>query len=226
MAIGIGTAIGIGSGLISGLFGLGQRRQARRLERNNIRPVYQENSLIRQNLAEAELMSRQGLPSQVYNNQLNQMNQGLSTGLRGLNRGRTTSYNVATILGGYNQGLMNLNAMDAQARVQNQRQLFGARREMAQEQARAFEINRMQPYQQTRQEVARLRGSGNQNIFGGISLLGQGVMMDYLNPPTTVGQGVSRNSSISSPQGVPMGIGGVSRGVTLPQNLMYRNYLG
>lgn len=185
MALELGTAIGLGSGLVSGLFGIGQKRRARRLERNNIRPVYQENSLIRQNLAEAELASRRGLPSQVYSNQLQQMQQGFSAGLRTLNRAGVNPYNVATMLSGYNRGLMNLNAMDAQAMEQNRRSLFSAREAMAGEQRRAFDINQMQPYQQTRQEVASLRRAGDQNLFGGLGLMAQTGMMSYLNPQQT-----------------------------------------
>lgn len=173
--------IGVGSGLASGIFGIGQRRRARRLERENIRPVYQPNSQIAQNLTDAQQMSRRGLPSQVYSNQLNQLQQGFSTGLRGLNRGGATPYNVATLLSGYNASIANLNSLDAQAREQNRRILFGAREAMAQEETRAFEINQLNPYLQTAQQVARLRGAGDQNIFGGLGLIAQTAMMRYGN---------------------------------------------
>lgn len=175
----LGLAIGAGSGLLSIGRGLFQRRRARRLERNNIRPVYQPNARIAQNLADAQMMARRGLPSQVYTNQLNQMQQGLATGLRGIGRGGVNPYNVATILSGYNRGISNLNALDAQARDQNMRTLFGARQAMAQEDARAFEINQLNPYIQTAQQVASLRRGGDQNIFGGAGLIAQAGMMNY-----------------------------------------------
>jgi len=173
----LGLAIGVGSGLISSIFGAGQRRRASRLERENIRPTYRPISLIGQNLADAQAIARRGLPSEVYNNQLNQMNQGLSTGMRGLSRGSANPFNIARLLSGYNSGLMNLNAMDAQARDRNMASLYRARESMAGEQRRAFEINQLQPYQQTRQEIASLRRAGDQNIFGGLSLIGQTAMM-------------------------------------------------
>lgn len=217
-----GLAIGLGSGLVSSLFGLGQRSRARRLERNNIRPVYQPNSLIAQNLADAQQIARRGLPSQIYNNQLNQMQQGLATGMRGLSRGGVTPYNVATLLSGYNRGLSNLNAMDAQAQEQNRRTLFGARQAMAQEQSRAFEINQMNPYLTTAQEVSRLRGAGDQNIFGGLGLMAQTGAM--------YGGGLlggnPQGTGYSAPRYIPpSGFYRNSAGVTLPTSLGYRNYL-
>lgn len=215
--------IGAGSGLMSSIFGVSQRVRARRLERNNIRPTYRPNSLIGQNLADAQAMARRGLPSEVYNAQLNQMEQGLSTGMRGLSRGATNAFNVARLLSGYNSNLMNLNAMDAQARMQNQRQLFGAREAMAGEQRRAFEINQLQPYQQTRQEIASLRRAGDQNIFGGLSLIGQTAMMtgvDGLNFGGMFGRGQTPNLNRNVPLNAnPRGWYTNNIGVSIPTTL-------
>lgn len=218
-----GLAIGLGSGLVSGLFGLGQRSRARRLERNNIRPVYQPNSQIAQNLADAQQLARRGLPSQIYSNQLNQMQQGLATGLRGLGRGGVSPYNVATLLSGYNRGLSNLNAMDAQAMEQNRRTLFGARQAMAQEEARAFEINQLNPYLSTAQEVSRLRGAGDQNIFGGLGLMAQTGAM--YGAGGLFGGNSARIGNTSPRYVAPSGFYRNSAGITLPTSLGYRNYL-
>lgn len=220
------SAIGIGSGIVSGLFGRSQRRRARRLERENVRPVYQPNSQIEQNLVEAQALARRGLPSQIYNNQLNQMQQGLATGLRTLNRGGVSPYNIASILSGYNRGLSNLNAMDAQAMEQNRRTLFSAREAMAGEERRAFEINQLNPYMQTAQEVARLRGAGDQNIFGGLGLIAQtGAMLGSRSPVSE--QTINQQSYLQPmPRYIaPSGFYRNSAGITLPTNLGYRNYL-
>ncbi len=175
----ISLGITAGAGLLSSIFGGSQRSRANRMERQNIRPVYTANRNIRQNLADAEYTATQGLPSRIYNNQLRQMQQGLTTGLRTLGRGGTSPYNVSSILSGYNRSISNLGAMDAQAQLQNRQQLYRARGAMADEESRAFNINQLQPYQQTRQEIASLRRAGDQNIFGGIGLIAQGAMTQF-----------------------------------------------
>lgn len=173
VAIPIGSLISTGGGLLSSIFGSSQRRRARRLERQNVFTPYQENTLLQQNLLDAERRRSIGLPMQVYNNQLSQLQFGLSTGLRSLSRGASTPFNVATLLGGYNRGIQNLNALDAQQMAQNEQQVRQARTSVAQDQRYAYNVNYLQPYMQTRQEIASLRGAGNQNIFGGLSLIGQ-----------------------------------------------------
>src|SRR5690625_1061002 len=104
----ISLGITAGAGLLSSIFGGSQRSRANRMERQNIRPVYTANRNIRQNLADAEYTATQGLPSRIYNNQLRQMQQGLTTGLRTLGRGGTSPYNVSSILSGYNRSISNL----------------------------------------------------------------------------------------------------------------------
>lgn len=168
------TKVGLGlnaAGALGGIgFGIGQRAQARRLERNNPLPLTSVNNNILQNVALAEQMSRTGLPSQVYNNQLNQINTGLTAGLRQASRqGGTAS--IASILRGFNSGVSNLNAQDAQARQANQRLLMQQRGILANEQQRVFDWNKANPYLRTMQRVASLRNAGTQNIFGGIGAL-------------------------------------------------------
>jgi hypothetical protein len=168
------TKVGLGlnaAGALGGIgFGIAQSAQARRLERNNPLPLTSVNNNILQNVALAEQMQRVGLPSQVYNNQLNQMNTGLTAGLRlAARQGGTAS--IASTLRGFNSGVSNLNAQDAQARQGNQRLLMQQRGVLANEQQRVFDWNKANPYLRTMQRVASLRNAGTQNIFGGVGAL-------------------------------------------------------
>lgn len=173
------AAIGLGlsaAGSLAGLgFGISQRAQARRLERNNQLPMTSVNNNILQNVAQAEQMARTGLPSQVYNNQLNQINTGLTAGLRQVGRLGSAS-SVASVLRGYNAGIGALNASNVQNMQANQRLLMQQRGLLANEQERVFNWNRAQPYLRTMQQVASLRNAGNQNIFGAIgNIAGMGM---------------------------------------------------
>lgn len=172
MPIGIGTAIGLGSSLIGGIFGGLQRNQARKLERNNILPLQSVNSNILANQAMARQQAQVGLAQSQYNQIRNQQNGNLATVLSTASRtGRNIP--VAGLLRQANIGTQNLNIQDAQARQQNQRLLMQQNGVIAQEEQRVFNWNKAQPYLRTAQQVASMRNAGTQNIFGGIGTIAQ-----------------------------------------------------
>lgn len=166
------AAVGAGASAAFGIInGVSQGIKANRLERNNIRPIAQVNNNYLQNTAQAEQMARGGLASRVYNNAINGLDTGLTAGLRFA--GRSGGVNsVASILRGYGAGVNNLNAQDQQAQQQNQRLLLQQRGILAQDQQRVWNFNKANPFMERAQQVASLRNSGNQNIFGGIQALG------------------------------------------------------
>lgn len=170
MAIPLATAFGIGSSLFGigkGIFG---GIKARRLERNNIRPTATVNSNIVKNVGDAAIAAQTGLSDRVYNNALTQLNTGLNAGARQIGRmGGTAS--VASTLQAFNQGVNNLAAQDQQAQQANQRQLFGARTALANEQQRVWDWNEARRYQETAQRVAQLRNASQQNVFNGLTTL-------------------------------------------------------
>lgn len=187
LALGASAGLGI-------LQGISQRRQARELERNNPRPTYTPNSNIIRNQALAEQMSKVGLPSQVYNNQLNQLQQNFATGLRTIGTRGNVATNTNALVANANRAVSNLNAQDAQARLQGTQMLMNANTALANEQRQAFNVNQLQPYQQTRQDVASLRRAGTQNIFGSLGMIGQGAMMGMFN---NLGGATSTASSVN-----------------------------
>lgn len=187
-----------GASLLSSGFGLLQRAQARRLERENQRPTYQLDPSLQQNLALAQQQRRVGLPSQVYNNQLNNIQQNFATGLRALNRGNT-AFNVNNLVRGVNQATSNLNAMDAQARQQGLQQVMSANQAIAQDRRYQFNVNQLQPYQQNMANIASQRRAGTQNLFGGLGMLAQGAMMGVFNKQGTPNIGFGNNSILQQP---------------------------
>lgn len=154
---------------LSLLSGIGQRFKANRLESQNKMPTATVNSNIAKNQALAQSLAKQGLPSPVYNNQLNQMQQGFSSAFRNMGQRSTNGTNVNAFLRNYNNGLMNLNSQDAQARQQNQQTLMNANSAMAQEEQRVWNWNQAQPYLRNAQNISQLRNAGNQNIISGVS---------------------------------------------------------
>lgn len=170
MALGLGTALSLGTSLFGigkGIFG---GIKANKLERNNIRPIATVNSNLVKNAGDASIAAQTGLSDRVYNNALGQLNTGLNVGARQIGRmGGTAS--VASTLQAYNQGINNLAAQDQQAQMQNQNRLFGARNTLANEQQRVWNWNEAGRYNEIAQRVAQLRGASQQNVFNGLTTL-------------------------------------------------------
>ena len=203
------AAIGLGIGALGSLFkGMSQRRQARELERNNPRPTYRIPNEVFENRAIAQQYAQVGLPEQVYNNQLNQIQQNLATGLRNLGHRGNSSFNTNAIVRGANQQVANLNAADAQARVQNRGALYQANQAVASERRNQFNINQLQPYQQNMQMVQQARRAGDQNTFGALSLIAQGAMLggfDGLKGMFSKGTGAPLKATPTMPVNTPTG---------------------
>ena len=165
-----GSPLGAAGAIAGSLYGVSQLFKAKSLEKKNIMPMQSTNENILKNVALAEQMARGGLPQRVYNNQLNQLNTGLNTGLRQASR-MGGLQNINSTLRAYGGGVDSLNARDAQAQQQGQINLMGQRNNLAREEQRVFDWNKAQPYLRMSQRIADLRGAGTQNIFGGIGVL-------------------------------------------------------
>lgn len=173
------VALGV-SALGSVLQGASQRRQARELESQNQRPVYQPSPQLAENRALALQQSRVGLPEQVYNNQLNQIQQNLATGLRQIGQRGNTAVNANSLVSGVNRSVQNLNALDAQARQQGTLNLMQANTALSNERRGIFQDN-LNQYMFNAQNIASMRRAGTQNIFGGLGILAQGALMGAFN---------------------------------------------
>lgn len=172
------SAIGLGASALTGIItGISQRRQFRNLINSNIRPFYNQSSALQENRAIAQNLASTGLPSQVYNNNVNQIQQNFSTGLRMLGGRGVSPFNVNSLIRNNNQAYANLNAQDAQARLQGTQQLMNANTAIANDQRYAFNVNQLQPYQQTMALAQGLGRAGSQNIFNSLTALSQGAMM-------------------------------------------------
>lgn len=198
-------AIVTGVSALGSLFqGTQQRRQARQLERQNVRPVYNQSPALRQNQMIAQQMASVGLPDQVYNNQLNQIQQNMSTGLRQLGSRANTAFNVNSLVRSTNQATANLNAQDAQARQQNLQTLMNVNNQVANDDRYRFNVNELQPYQQNVQNIQSTRRAGIQNQFGALNLLAQGAMMGVFN---NLGGSQTRNLTLPPAQMQGFGTG-------------------
>lgn len=224
------AALGV-SALGSVLQGASQRRQARELEAQNQRPVYTPSPELAQNRALALQQSRVGLPEQVYNNQLNQIQQNFATGLRQIGLRGNTAVNANSLVSGVNQSVQNLNALDAQARQQGTLNLMQANTALSNERRGIFQ-DQLNQYMFNAQNIASMRRAGTQNIFGGLGLLAQGALMGTFNgnnnnSATTGANQVARNTvnpNTLQPLNT-VGVTGLSnQGFNIPTTIPYRQF--
>lgn len=172
---------------VSGLIGQGA---GKRRAKNNPFPTETVNPLFAQNLAIAENMGKTGLPQQQYQqaqqgfarNQAGALRQFARTGGRG---------NLGGIIRAGNDSQLGLDAMDAQARIGNQRLAFGMRNQLANEQNRVWDWNNRSKFLQEAQAAGQQMGAGRSNLMGGLnnlSMLGSYAMYGQQGQPQNMGQ--------------------------------------
>ena len=183
-----GVVLGAGAKIWQGA---SQKHQANKIAKNNKFPTETVNPLFAQNLAIAENAARVGLPQQQYNqasqnfqrNQAGVLRQFARTGGRG---------NLGGIMRAGNDATLGLDVADASARMANQRQTYGMRNQLAQQQNNVWDWNNKTPYMQNLAKEQALRGAGMQNQMGGfndLSMLGQYALMGNQGNTVNFNQG-------------------------------------
>ncbi len=220
----VGTLIGLGSALVGGIFGGGQKRRANRLEANNPFPEAQVNENLISNLTRASQLAGVGLPQEQYNRALQNIQRAQNAGLRTASRNGGTG-SIASIVRAATDATGQLDVADANARRQNQLLEMQQAQILAQEENRVWGWNEQQRYINTANQVAQLRRAGDQNIFGSLGLAAQIGLMGA-NGGGSAGQqglgGVLGNifggarGRVSS---VPLNTGVQTMGVTSPTSL-------
>lgn len=169
--------------LFKGAFSLFQGHKANQLAAQNIRPTEQVNGNFYDNQRIAQQQA-QGLPSQVYNNQQNQIQRSESSAMSNINSRNMGVGAVGRVDQMATDQMGNLNAQNARAMVQGQGNLMHANTALAGAQQHAWNTNQMQPYQQKAAAIQALKGSSEQNAYGALNDIGSaGVMVARGNQP-------------------------------------------
>ena len=161
------TGLALGSSALKCIGGLFQSSSAKSIFRKLKDPGYQIPEEFGQNLAQAEQMARQGMPSQEYNLATTNIQRGTQAGLRQLSRMSNPFAGIAGIARTQTDALSRLDAQNAAVRRQNMLQAMGARRELA-GQKLAMQQYAQQRYMDQVNMANALRGAGIQNTFGAL----------------------------------------------------------
>ena len=147
MALGgpVGAGIGAGAGLLlTGAEYLYNKNQAKKDEAN--RPKYNIPPEVAAGLNEAERQALQGLPDAQKQQYITNLQRGTAYGLSQIGSRKGGLAGLAALNEQQNQGYATLMSADAQARMQNQKQLFGQLQNVADHKQQAFQINQLNPY--------------------------------------------------------------------------------
>lgn len=176
---GLGTAALIAggsqalTGIISGISGLGQKARARRMEKENKRPIQAMPSEIEANKKLAEMYASQGMPAEQYAQAIKNIGRNTANALNASSDRRGTLSAVGGIAGKANEATGNLDAQSAAMRVNNLSRLMSANQIMAAYRDKLFQTNEMQPYQEKAAAIRALKSAGDANINQGIqSIMG------------------------------------------------------
>lgn len=170
----------IGSGLLSGVVGFFQRRKAKKELAKLHRPEYNIPNEILQNQKRAEMAASEGLPSQQYNQAMQNIQRQQNRALTAAGGRKGALMALPGIQQQSNDQLLNLDIKDAQARKANENQLYGINSQVAGYKDKQWDINKMQPYQRDYNYNMGLLGAGNSNMLAGADKLlgGAGLLID------------------------------------------------
>jgi hypothetical protein len=185
-----------------GVTGLVQLFKGAALSRKE-RPEYKIPSEISQNLSQAEMMALEGLPSEQKQQFIENAQR---TSQFRLKAGSERSVDVIEKAAqGEVDANRNLLSADSAAKFQNINTLMGKRDVMAGYKDKAFEVNEMQPFMAQMQAAQAMKGSGMQNVYGGLTAGIKGIENQRLMQDI-MGTGATSTPSESNEADMPGGI--------------------
>jgi hypothetical protein len=178
MPLGGGVILG-GLALGRAIYGGIQKHKANQLAKSNVRPDYTIPQEYLDNAALAKQMAQVGLPQQQYNNAMNGINRNLSVGIGAAGRSSNPTGSIASIVRGTNDAQLNLDAQDANARMNNQRFAIGQNAVLGQQMLAKQQWDKFGKFQENAAASRALSAAGDQNINNAANTIA-GAGLQYL----------------------------------------------
>ena len=211
--------------------GIYQTYQGNKLANSMERPDYSIPQEQLDNLTDSQIQALRGLPEEQRQQYMENIMRSAQTSISALGDRKAGLAGMSGVQQQQNDAYKNLLSMDAQKREENERNLQATRNTMSEYKDKQFQMNEMQPYQDTMAAAEGMQGAGIQNIMGGVTS-GSKMGLDYMkymellnsmglaDPTKTTGANsfqVTQNPQATSiPQGSPAGTGTVLR--SIPNN--------
>jgi len=164
----ISAGVSAGKAISQGVKAKKERKRLESLER----PVYEQSEMLTQNLADAQQKARQGLPSELYQQQERNIDRSVSNALSSPAMAGSGVAGLGNVVQSQADAFSDLITQDAVARERNRQQVANARTALASEEARAFQLNSLDPYNQQLASGQANLGAALQGMYSGIDELG------------------------------------------------------
>lgn len=169
-------------GALKSIIGGGQKRKARKMLAELQYPIEQIPSEYTQNQIQAQINAKKGLPSEQYQQAMQNIQRSQMAALRSANDRRGGLAAISSIQQGTNDANLNLDVANAKARLANQNTLYGINNQVAAVKRDLFQKNIRDKYNRDYNYAMGLLGAGNQNFaagldsgIAGLGLLGSGL---------------------------------------------------
>lgn len=163
------------SGILGTGVGLWQQKKAQKALNALSYPTESVPREILENQGIAENMANTGMPQDQYNNAMKSIQRQQMASLRAAQDRRGGLSALAGLTQATNDAMDKLYASDAEARMQNQRQLLGVNSQVAGVKRDLFDKNVRDRYNRDYGYNMQLKGQGWQNLMGGVDKIGAGI---------------------------------------------------
>lgn len=194
----IGVGAGLVGGLIKGIVGAKQKRQGNKILNGLQYPTEQvpQEEIENKNIAEQQAAT--GLPSEQYQNAMQNIQRQQLAAIRGAHDRRGGLGAIAGIQQNTNDANLNVDVADAKQKIANQNNLMNVNNRLSSWKDKVWQNNVLGKYNQQYNYGMGLLGQGNQNAVGGLDQalggLGAGAAGFYGNTAGLFGTGNNKQS--------------------------------
>tara|TARA_R110001592_G_scaffold1340_1_gene7933 strand:- start:14661 stop:15245 length:585 start_codon:yes stop_codon:yes gene_type:complete len=166
--------------------GIYQTIKGNRLANSMNRPVYNIPQEILDNLTDSQIQALRGMPAEQKQQYIDNVMRSQQASFGALGDRKAGLAGIAGVQQNAIDGYRNMLSMDAQQRQTNEQALQGVRSNLAEYKDKEFQMNQMNPYQETMQAAEAMKGAGIQNLMGGVTSgskmgLDYGMFQEYMN---------------------------------------------
>lgn len=176
MALGVLAAIPAVAQAGTGIY---QAVKGNRLANSMERPNFEIPQEILDNLTDSQMQALRGMPAEQKQQYIDNVMRSQQAALGAMGDRKAGLAGLGGVQQNAIDAYRNMLSMDAQQRQVNEQALQGVRSNVADYKDKQFQVNQLDPYNQTMQAAEAMKGAGIQNMMGGVTSSAQ-MGLDYL----------------------------------------------
>jgi len=166
--------------------GIYQAVKGNRLANSMERPNFEIPQEILDNLTDSQMQALRGMPAEQKQQYIDNVMRSQQAALGAMGDRKAGLAGLGGVQQNAIDAYRNMLSMDAQQRQVNEQALQGVRSNVADYKDKQFQVNQLDPYNQTMQAAEAMKGAGIQNMMGGVTSgaqmgLDYGMFQQYMN---------------------------------------------